>query len=444
MFNIENADEVKAGKKPFVSERGPYSYREHRFKANITWDNKNSTVTYNERQWFVFDPSTSCSSCDPFKDKVTTLNIPLITIENAIKNISDTLDWKELFFDTLLKLFKDQLFPNRTVQELLWGYPDPLLQEYAKLRTKLPFSLFNLPELNPIIALQMNDTYQGVTTVHTGAKDISMIEKWTKWNGRSDVGVWSTPYANMLNGSDGTQFPPQQNTGSKLYVFVTQLCRSLYLTYDCASVVRGLDTLSFTTPKEIYLNSTLNPDNKAFCTKRCYPTGILDIGICQKSPLSLPIFISAPHFYLGDKLLTENVLGLSPNKQEHGTFLEIEPHLGVPLNSAKRLQINVFIEAIKHIDETKSLKTLFLPIMYINESSMVTASQAAMIKDKVIEPITVAHILELTVVVLGAVLFLLALVFLVLLINRNRKLKKIKTMIIPTVPSENSPLIVNT
>lgn len=444
MFSVENPDEVKKGEKPFVSQKGPYSYKEHRFKENITWLDDNYTVSYNERQWFVFDPTTSCNSCNPYTDTITAINIPLITLANVIKNIPDTFDWKDLLVNSLLLFFKDKLFQKKTVHDLLWGYPDPLLEEYRKLRTKFPFKFFKLPVVNPVIALQQNNTYQGVTTIHTGASDINKIEKWTEWDGRTEVGVWDTTYANMINGSDGTQFPPQQNSDSVPYVFVTQLCRSLYLTYERKSKVKEIDTLKFIVPEELFLNATLNPNNAAFCTKKCYPTGILDISVCQKSPISLPIFISAPHFYFGDKSLVENVNGLSPNKQEHETFLEIESHLGVPLSSAKRLQINIYIEEVQHINELKDLRSVFLPVMFINETSTITKSEADLIKSKVLAPLTVAHIVELTIIVLGGVFFLTAVVLLVLLIDRNRKLKAIKTIMTPTIPNENSPLLVNT
>ncbi|KAK3737449.1 hypothetical protein QZH41_000169 [Actinostola sp. cb2023] len=443
IFNVENAYEAKEGGTPVVSQKGPYSYREHRIKENISWENENSTVTYNEKQSFVFDVATSCNNCDPFRDSVVTLNIPLVTLANLIKNIPDTLDWKENFVKYLLKDFKENFFQKRTVQELLWGYPDPFLQEYSKLRKTWPFRDFNLPEINPIIALQQNNTYQGVTTVYTGAKDISMLQKWKVWEGKTNAGVWNTSYANLFNGSDGAQFPPQQTTDSTLYVFVTQLCRSLFLTYDKPSKVHGIDTLSFTVPEKTFLNATLNPDNAAYCTRKCFPTGIMDIGVCRKAPMPLPLFVSAPHFYLGDKSLTQNVHGLSPNKKDHGTILEIETHVGISLKSAKRLQINVLIGPVEHLDDTEHLHSLFLPIMYINETSTIGDSQAKLLKDKVLAPIQIAHYIELAMVILGGVLFVVALILLVLLIRRNRKLKKIKSMLAPSVPSERSPLLVS-
>jgi hypothetical protein len=163
--------------------------------------------------------------------------------------------------------------------------------------------------------------------------------------------------------------------------------------------------------------------------------------VCQDAPISIPLFVSAPHFYLGDQSLTRNVLGLSPNKEDHGTFLNVETHLGVPLKSSKRLQINALIEPIEDIDQTKNLHRLFLPVLFINESASIDNSQAQMIKDKVLMPIKVAHGVELAVVVLGGVLFLVVIILLALLIDRNRKLKKIRELL--SHPNENSPLLVS-
>lgn len=439
IFHVDNYKEASLGSPPHVVQKGPYSYKEYRRKENITWHDENSTVSYNERQWFVFDPETSCAKCDPAKDVIVNVNIPLITIASIVKNFPDYLKWKFLL-SLILEEFNETLFEEKTVQELLWGYNDPILEKYSNLRKKYHLSF--LPDINPLIALQKNDTFQGFTTIHTGVKDINLITKWTEWKGRPDVGVWNTTYANMFNGSDGTQFPPQQSTDSTLYVFVTQLCRSLYLTYNKHKAVKGIDTLQFTTPKELYLNASINPDNRAFCTKECYPTGILDVGVCQDAPISLPLFVSAPHFYLGDKSLTKNVKGLSPNEKDHGTFLDVEPHLGIPLKSSKRLQINALIEPVKDIEQTEKLHKLFLPVFFINETATIDNSQAQMIKDKVLMPFKVVHGVEIGLVVLGGVLILIGLVFLVLLINRNRKLKQVKTML--SNPNENSPLMVNT
>ena len=64
-----------------------------------------------------------------------------------------------------------------------------------------------------------------------------------------------------------------------------------------------------------------------------------------------------------------------------------------------------------------------------------------MIKDKVLMPFNVVHGVEIGLMVIGAVLFFIGMVFLVLLIRRNRKLKQVRNML--AYADENSPLVVN-
>jgi len=42
-------------------------------------------------------------------------------------------------------------------------------------------------------------------------------------------------------------------------------------------------------------------------------------------PPDSPVFISHPHFYNADPVLRDFVLGLSPNEDEHGLFIDIHP-----------------------------------------------------------------------------------------------------------------------
>ncbi|EDO37700.1 predicted protein, partial [Nematostella vectensis] len=402
IFNVVNEMEAKNGSPLVVAQQGPYSYREYRRKENITWCQMNSTVTYNEKQWFVFDPATSCNTCDPYKDVVTTVNVPLVTLAGVLKNLKDTFHWKELV-TLLFDEFSETLFEKRTVHEMLWGYNDTMLMKYNEYRDKFHLSGI-LPAINPTIALQKNNTYQGLTSVSTGVKDINSIVEWQEWKGKHSLGVWNSSYANMINGTDGTQFSPGISTDDTLFVFVTQLCRSLFLTYDKSTTIHGIDTYQFTTPSSLYLNASLNGNNAAFCTKKCYPTGILDISVCQDAPISIPLFVSAPHFYLGDPSLRCNIKGLSPSKEEHGTFLDVETDLGIPLSSGKRLQINIFIEPVEDIKQTQGLGSLFLPILYINETATIDSATADMIKGKVLLPFKVAHGVEFAVIAIGLVL----------------------------------------
>lgn len=438
MFDIANPIEAMQGERPYLVQKGPYSYREHRPKKNITWNSR--TVTYNEKMSYIFDAKTSCDSCDPFTDIVTTVNIPLVTLSEAVAKSSSI---ERNFVSAVFAGFKETLFTPRRVHDLLWGYPDPIFEEYNKLRKDLPpFLRKKFPKINPIIALQQNNSFDGVTSVSTGESDINSLVHVKSWKGQTKLKVWNTPYANMLNGTDGSQFAPGTNPDDTLYVFVDQLCRSLYLTHDSKIEVQGIEALQFSVPAEAFQNGTLNPDNIGFCTSKCYPSGILDIGVCQPpSPVAIPLFASAPHFYLGAKSLLEAVDGLSPNKEEHETVLNVEPHTGISVKSSKRLQINVKIEHVDLISQTGNIPKMFLPVFYINETATIDKASADKLKSEVLSKFVIVHGIELGLVLLGSLLIIIAFILLILRIVHKRKLKKVREMLQINEDSERQPLL---
>jgi len=75
-FKVENPTDVKEGKKPRVSEIGPFSYIENREKDNIL--SIQDTISYGSYIDYVFDETTSCPECTIDKE-VTVINpLPII------------------------------------------------------------------------------------------------------------------------------------------------------------------------------------------------------------------------------------------------------------------------------------------------------------------------------------------------------------------------------
>lgn len=374
MFNVENPLEVKQGSRPYVSQKGPYCYRVYQTKKNITW-NKNYTVSYNKFSKYVFDSGCSCSSCDPYTNKITLPNVPLV----ILSEVSKMYPGSSAIFSIIFERFKEHFFKVTTVHELLWGYRDPVFEYFAQVKRK--FHLSFLPDIDPIFRMMDNNTLDGVTTTYTGAADISQAAVWTEWKGRPDVGLWNSSWANMLNGSDGMQFPPQTSTHDTLYAFYVQLCRSMRFVFDSQTNVHGVTTLRFTYPEELWQNTSVNPANQGFCPNGCFPSGILDASVCKNTPVAVPAIVaSEPHFYQGDTSLVDNVGGMHPIQEQHGTFFDIEPHFGLPLHLSLRLQLNVNIKPEKYLVQMAGVKEVILPLMYFNNSVTVDASTANTVK----------------------------------------------------------------
>ena len=420
-FDVINPKEVKQGAKPVLEERGPYSYIAHTQKLNLTWQQSNATVSYDEKSWYIFDSASSCVSCDPFNDEITTVNIALMTVAAMLKNYPDFLHWKILVSD-FLKNYNEDLFITRKVHDLLWGYEDPLLAEMNKLREEIPALKNFIPPITTTMILQPNNTLQGHTVVHTGAKNIQNLEKWKSWKGKDHVDLWLTKYANMFNGTDGRQFAPRISKNDRIYLFVVQLCRSLYITYDRELEYKDIDVHRFAIPEEIFLNGSVNPDNAAFYPNGFLPTGILDPRKCQGGAILAPVFISAPHFYLGDPSLVGGVIGVKPNKEKHQFSFDIEPNMGIVVSNDIRLQVNVLIDSVKDITETASVPKVYVPVMWFQESASLDSDTTALLRNDILLPWKICHYSEIAMLCLGAIVVLIAMILFCRI--RNNKVRK--------------------
>uniref|UniRef100_A0A3Q3EIZ4 Uncharacterized protein n=1 Tax=Labrus bergylta TaxID=56723 RepID=A0A3Q3EIZ4_9LABR len=73
-FNVTNVDQFLKGSKPEVTQVGPYTYREYRYKENVTMVENGTRVSAYNTKSFVFLSDKSVG--DPTVDSITTVNIP--------------------------------------------------------------------------------------------------------------------------------------------------------------------------------------------------------------------------------------------------------------------------------------------------------------------------------------------------------------------------------
>lgn len=420
-LNIMNPLEVKKGKPPAVVEKGPYSYRESREKVNVSWGDSN--VTYNQVTTYVFDNETSCGTCNPEIDKFTTFNIPLMTIIQLLKPFVGRW-WKEIA-QLVLEYIDDDVFIEKTVNQTIWGYEDPLFEDYNKLRkllVELPLigHLFNgLPSLPSMFVLQANPSYDGVTTIRTGQTNIDNLGLYKEWKGHKHLHIWKSKIANMLNGTDGSLYKPHITKDDNLYIFVTQICRSLFVNYlSDSSSIRGISALLFHPPKSIFTSGSEDPDNKGFCNPNCLPSGLLSVNACV--PFNAPIVVSSPHFLNGDPILLKKVLGLHPDPKKHDTFLYVEPNTGALLQASKRLQFNIHVEPVKGFFQTSGLASTFVPIMWINEHVRIDSNNADKLKKEVLDKLEIVKWVERGFYILGGLMVLIALILFLRLCRRRK------------------------
>ena len=86
--------------------------------------------------------------------------------------------------------------------------------------------------------------------------------------------------------ADGTFWRPAVSAADRLFIFNSDLCRSVYITADATaamSIVAGVSTLHFTPPASVFASPAQNPDNAGFCTPKgnCMLAGVLNVTRCR-------------------------------------------------------------------------------------------------------------------------------------------------------------------
>ncbi|RVE67790.1 hypothetical protein OJAV_G00085180 [Oryzias javanicus] len=350
-FNVTNPWEFLQGKKASVKQIGPYTYREYR-------------------------PRENKSAGNPEVDVVTTINIPFVAVMNELNSYSFLLRSMVSFYISTLGV---DVFMNRTVHEVLWGFKDPLLSKIHSMR----------PNVDEHFGLmwKKNGTHEGEFVFHTGEQNYLDYGKIDTWNGLREMSWWSSNQSNMINGTDGAVFHPLIHRNELLYIFAADLCRSIHLAYVEDVEVKGIQAYRFAPPQTV----------------------------CREGA---PIVVSFPHFYQADPEYINAVDGMNPNKEEHETYLDLQPTSGVPIRACKRAQLNVIVKRIPGFPKTRHINETIFPIMFVNETATIDDESAAQMKTLLLI-VTLVSNFPVFIVGMGIILLLV----LVVLFCRNRQKK---------------------
>lgn len=375
-FHITNADDVlNHGAIPRLQQKGPYAFRENRSAFDLEWMLNDTVLQYKTNITFEFDPEMSGAGLDPLTDVITTVNVPLIGLFTTVEKMqSELLDILMEALDDVKKAAKwDGVFADHTVSELLWGYTDPILHALNE-----GHHLFNfIPDENPVFAFANYSSVEEPNMVYTGVNDSSLVSKYIQWNNHTEM-AWANHFAAMINGTGGFSFHPGITREERLEVFIDEIFRSGYFTYDSDILDHGIRLYKFMLPDDELLNSTQAaagfPSNN--------PNGVMNMSAVV--PGHVPLFASKPHFLHADPAFRENVTGMHPDPSIHDSFIGVEPMTGASMNAAKRIQLNLKLDRSTIFSELKHVPdTTMLPIYYAEQRGIITASLANEFKDKV-------------------------------------------------------------
>uniref|UniRef100_A0A8C9TTQ9 Scavenger receptor class B, member 2a n=1 Tax=Scleropages formosus TaxID=113540 RepID=A0A8C9TTQ9_SCLFO len=406
-FNVSNPEVFLAGGKAAVTQIGPYTYKEYRPRENLTYLENGTKLSALNPKSFVFVPEMSAG--DPEVDRVRTINIPFVAVMNEMSSYS-------FFIRPLVSLWMNSigvdLFTTRTVHEMLWGFKDPLLSRIHTLK----------PDVDEYFGFmyKKNGSHEGEFVFLTGEENYMDFGRIDTWNGLRKMTWWSSNQSNMINGTDGSAFHPLLSKDELLYIFAADLCRSIHLAYVEDVEVQGIPAYRFAPPLDVLASPEDNPANAGFCVPagKCLSAGVLKVSVCRQGA---PIVVSFPHFYQADQKYVNAFEGLTPNKDDHETYLDLNPTTGVPVRACKRAQLNVLLNRVSGFPKTRNLSETIFPIMFVNETFVIDEDSAANMRNLLLI-ITLVSNLPLFIVGFGAILLLV----LVILICRSRQKKTVK------------------
>ncbi|XP_051268495.1 lysosome membrane protein 2 isoform X1 [Dicentrarchus labrax] len=409
-FNVTNVDEFLGGAKPEVKQVGPYTYREYRYKDNVSMVDNGTKVSAYTIKSFVFLREKSVG--DPTEDMITTVNIPAWAVMTKVKGSF----WKSNLVSIWMNSIGSGLFTTRTVQELLWGYEDPLLVRVSSSN----------PDVERVFGLmyKKNESHSGEFVYHTGEQNYMDYGRVATWKGESKLNFWTSDQSNNINGSDGSAFHPLLNKDERIYIFTPDLCRSIYMEFEKDVEVKGIPAYRFTPPRSVLASKEENPANEGFCVhpKECLGTGLLKVSPCRKGA---PVVASFPHFHLADSKYVDAIEGMTPQREHHQTYLDLNPTTGVIVRANKRAQVNILISRISGFPKTRGLNDTIFPVMFLNESVVIDDVSAARVQ-KLLLIVTLVSNFPLIIVGLGTIMLI---VFIILLAKARKQKNEVKRIV---------------
>uniref|UniRef100_A0A8C3YU23 Platelet glycoprotein 4 n=1 Tax=Catagonus wagneri TaxID=51154 RepID=A0A8C3YU23_9CETA len=343
-------------------------------KANITQDPETHTVSFLQPNGAIFEPSLSVGTEN---DTFTVLNLAVAIAPHLYPN-----SFIQGVLNLLIKKSKSSMFQRRTFKELLWGYQDPFLN-------LVPYPISTTVG----VFYPYNNTLDGVYKVYNGKDDISKVAIIDTYKGKN-LSYWLS-YCDMING-----------TGKDICFVCSffSLFRSIYAVFGAEINLKGIPVYRFILPSMALASPLQNPDNHCFCTekvisKNCTLSGVLDIG--------KPMYISLPHFLHASPEIAEPIEGLSPNEEEHSTYLDVEPITGFTLRFAKRLQVNLLVKPARKIEALQHLKQHYIvPILWLNETATIGDEKAKMFRYQVTGKINLLGLVEIILLSVGVGMFI--------------------------------------
>lgn len=414
-FNVTNVDEILNGSIAKLDQIGPFTYEEKRMKFDLLWEEHDKTVSYRQNKTFFFRPDLSNGFTED--TPITVVNPILLSLGAKTESLPSIVHGLFNIFTNRHDM--SDPFITRKAGDLLYhGYDESVLQQLSLFTGDPVHATGKFGFFYP-----KNHSDDGVYRVYTGAEGLEYLQVIDEFKSEPTLSYWGTDSCNMINGTEGSQFPQPISPQRKLMMYSSDLCRSLYLTYEKTVYHGNLELYRYTLPREVLAQTR---ENDCYCTDEftCRDS-LVNLSPCKKGS---PVVASTPHFYMGTNETINEVSGLNPNKEEHQTYLDVEPNTGVTFRAHKRIQISMPLKRYSSVPSLAKVREVILPILWLNESAVVPEDRANALHSKLTVPVIVVHYVCIAMVVVGACILLLALAFIVRMCKTPSKDISLKEM----------------
>ncbi|MFX0017266.1 MAG: hypothetical protein ACFFBT_07600 [Promethearchaeota archaeon] len=303
--------------------------------------------------------------------------------------------WLKNICEYSIKDWNSGLLTTRTVKEWLFTAVDNLVNEQDPSEAHV--ELFS----NCSSAAEAEVVDMKSFTVNTGKLDIDQVSNTVKYDGMEVITVWEE--REKVRGTDGTQFAPGVSKNDPLYVFITDLLRTVEITYSGTNNIYGIELYRFKLSEE-----TLKINPKYYQSIEGLANMTIDQGI--------PTFLSKPHFLDASSHLKDSVSGLNPNETLHDIYIDVEPLSGAVMNAGERIQVNFMVN---HTDMWYiNCWEGIMPILWLEFGGQITENLANKFKNLVYTAQDLSVILYQGCIGVGAALIIPGMIFTT---TQNRK-----------------------
>ncbi|PZC75846.1 hypothetical protein B5X24_HaOG205590 [Helicoverpa armigera] len=354
IFNITNAKRFLSGEddKLKVEEIGPFTYQENRTNEDLEIDLEAGVMRYTPRHKVTFLPEESVGR--PEDIMVTVPNVAMLSMGSMVSTYGY---FARMGFNMLTSQLDSKPTIQISAQDYLWGYEEPLINLG---NTVLP-GWINFDKMGVLDRLY-DETTPFRVEVSATDEDKFMIKTI---DGIGGLSAWGYPETssncNSFNGSfEGIGYPPDMSPNRPLKIYRNVLCRFMELEYQ------GQKTMDFGIEGMTYKFSNRSfsqiEENECLCSKGVCFEGVTDMSSCM---YGLPLVLSNAHFLDASPLLYDRIEGLTPNEEDHGSSLIVEPLFGMVMATKFSVQVSVMMRDVEFNSKLSSFSDMLVPIINV-------------------------------------------------------------------------------